>query len=190
MVVFSFAFVLCNRWWFVASCYERNKPTKGNAFHFHCISCVCFGFFFFTRKRAFEYFTTISICICSQFALKLAFYATDTFTLHRLLYSKCFRDMKSKLHLHTYSHHYYPFSNAIMCPFSFFLCIFFCVLFFIGSVFFFFLIVEFMLDIDKKCIQIAMANINRLALFLFGYLNIRVQTRDIHIVWCECGKES
>lgn len=29
-------------------------------------------------KSALEYFTTISISICSQFALKLAFYATDT----------------------------------------------------------------------------------------------------------------
>lgn len=49
-----------------------------------CMMCVFFSssiqhrIFSPAFKSALEYFTTISISICSQFALKLAFYATDT----------------------------------------------------------------------------------------------------------------
>lgn len=69
-------------------------PILGSSASHHPIKCFIFRYsydvcVFFSSsiqhrifspafKSALEYFTTISISICSQFALKLAFYATDT----------------------------------------------------------------------------------------------------------------
>lgn len=143
-------------------------------------------------ESAFEYFTTISICICSQFALKLAFYATDTlrFREYTLLRNGWMREQRICIHILTIIIHFQmrlcaPFFRVFhcccfcccvssMCYSTVFFCCSALVVREIGCVFFtarflarFNFRAHAIFPIDKKCIQIATANINRCPFLFF-----------------------
>lgn len=59
-------------------CTSFDCTVCSSSFFQHISSISFAAFFFYFMLMNGKCFTTISICVCSQFALKLAFYATDT----------------------------------------------------------------------------------------------------------------